>query len=194
VPPSATRRTAETNGHAGWVNVPVDAKDVTPRASLRLELPRHRAGAPSRRARPTRGFDALAAYRTTQCYAVVACTPGLTALLEFAVASNLLTVLPGPGILPLLARGVSSGRRVAVLSAFGAETGALVYVVATAVESAFELTCVAQILEQTQEQEELRSTRSLRRPRDRSRGHRARCPFAPFPFVWHSTTTEGGDA
>jgi threonine/homoserine/homoserine lactone efflux protein len=58
--------------------------------------------------------------------------PQLTTILAFGAAAGALILLPGPGMLLLLARGVGNGRRVAVFSALGVETGTAVYVGATA--------------------------------------------------------------
>ena len=59
--------------------------------------------------------------------------PALDTILVFAGATLALIAVPGPSNLFILARGVASGRRAAVASAFGIETGTLLYVVATAV-------------------------------------------------------------
>src|SRR5262245_7012153 len=53
-------------------------------------------------------------------------------LLLFALAALALILVPGPGILLLLARGVAFGKRAAVFSSLGLETGTGVCVVATA--------------------------------------------------------------
>jgi threonine/homoserine/homoserine lactone efflux protein len=53
-------------------------------------------------------------------------------LLVFTVASLALILVPGPGMLLVLARGVAFGRRAAVVSALGLETATGAYVAATA--------------------------------------------------------------
>jgi threonine/homoserine/homoserine lactone efflux protein len=58
--------------------------------------------------------------------------PATGTMLAFAAAALALITLPGPGMLLLLARGIGAGRRAAVFSAFGLETGTTVYVIATA--------------------------------------------------------------
>ena len=58
--------------------------------------------------------------------------PTSDTLLVFTVAALALILVPGPGILLLLARGVAFGRRAAVFSSLGLETGTSVYVAATA--------------------------------------------------------------
>jgi len=58
--------------------------------------------------------------------------PPADTLLAFTTAALALILLPGPGMLLLLARGVGDGRRAAGFSALGLETGTGVYVAATA--------------------------------------------------------------
>lgn len=58
--------------------------------------------------------------------------PTADTLLVFTFAALALILVPGPGILLLLARGVAFGRRAAVFSSLGLETGTSVYVAATA--------------------------------------------------------------
>lgn len=58
--------------------------------------------------------------------------PTTGTLLAFTVAALALILLPGPGMLLLLARGIGAGRRPAIFSALGLETGTAVYVAATA--------------------------------------------------------------
>lgn len=58
--------------------------------------------------------------------------PSTSTLIRFCATSIVLILLPGPGMLLLMARGVASGRRVAILSAFGVESGTVLYVCATA--------------------------------------------------------------
>lgn len=54
-------------------------------------------------------------------------------LLGFIVASLVVLVLPGPGVLYVVARSVGQGRRAGLLSAFGLSVGVLAHVVAAAV-------------------------------------------------------------
>ena len=58
--------------------------------------------------------------------------PTADTLLVFTFAALALILVPGPGILLLLARGVTFGRSAAVFSSLGLETGTSVYVAATA--------------------------------------------------------------
>ena len=58
--------------------------------------------------------------------------PTTNTLLAFTATALALILLPGPGMLLLLARGIGAGRRPAVFSALGLETGTAVYVAATA--------------------------------------------------------------
>ena len=58
--------------------------------------------------------------------------PALDTIVVFAGATIALIALPGPSNLFILARGVASGRRAAIASALGIETGTLLYVIATA--------------------------------------------------------------
>lgn len=58
--------------------------------------------------------------------------PAGTTLLLFAAAAAALVLVPGPNVLFLVARGISDGRRTAVLSAFGVETATAVFVLASA--------------------------------------------------------------
>jgi threonine/homoserine/homoserine lactone efflux protein len=51
-------------------------------------------------------------------------------LLTFAVAASLLIVVPGPNVLFIISRGIEQGRRAAVTSAMGVETGMLVHTAA----------------------------------------------------------------
>ena len=59
--------------------------------------------------------------------------PTTSTLLLFALASFALIVIPGPNMLYILTRGISEGRRSAVVSALGVETGLLVHIGAAAV-------------------------------------------------------------
>jgi threonine/homoserine/homoserine lactone efflux protein len=56
----------------------------------------------------------------------------VSTLLVFAAASAALVAIPGPNVLFLLARGVTGGRRVAVVSVLGVETATLCFVLAAA--------------------------------------------------------------
>lgn len=58
--------------------------------------------------------------------------PTADTLLVFTFAALALILVPGPGILLLLARGVAFGRRTAVFSSLGLETSTSLYVAATA--------------------------------------------------------------
>lgn len=58
--------------------------------------------------------------------------PTTDSLLLFTLAALALILVPGPGMLLLLARGLAFGRRAAVFSSLGLETGTGVYVAATA--------------------------------------------------------------
>lgn len=58
--------------------------------------------------------------------------PTTSTLLAFTATAVALILLPGPGMLLLLARGIGAGRRPAVFSALGLETGTAIYVAATA--------------------------------------------------------------
>jgi threonine/homoserine/homoserine lactone efflux protein len=58
--------------------------------------------------------------------------PGTDTLVVFTVTALALILVPGPGVLLLLARGVAFGRRAAVFSSLGLETGTCAYVAATA--------------------------------------------------------------
>jgi len=59
--------------------------------------------------------------------------PTLSTLALFALASFALVVIPGPNMLYILTRGISEGRRSAVVSALGVETGLVVHIGAAAV-------------------------------------------------------------
>jgi len=58
--------------------------------------------------------------------------PHGTTLLLFALATLLLTVSPGPGVLYVTARSLSQGRRAGFASMFGIEAGEVVWIVAAA--------------------------------------------------------------
>lgn len=58
--------------------------------------------------------------------------PTTANLIAFTLATLALVLLPGPGMLFLLARGVGRGRRDAVAAAFGVEAASLVFIAATA--------------------------------------------------------------
>src|SRR5437868_2434312 len=58
--------------------------------------------------------------------------PGLTTMLLFGLATFLLTVSPGPGILYVVARSLAQGRRAGFASMFGIETGEVVWLAAAA--------------------------------------------------------------
>lgn len=56
--------------------------------------------------------------------------PDLTTLVPFVVASAILVAIPGPAVLYIVSTGIGKGRRLAVASALGIETGGLVHVLA----------------------------------------------------------------
>lgn len=58
--------------------------------------------------------------------------PSLTTFLLFALATFLLTVSPGPGILYVTARAISQGRAAGFASMFGIESGEIVWIAAAA--------------------------------------------------------------
>lgn len=64
--------------------------------------------------------------------------PSTVTLLLFAAASVAVVAVPGPNVLFVLARGISGGRRAAVVSVLGVETATLCFVAA----AAFGLTAV----------------------------------------------------
>lgn len=59
--------------------------------------------------------------------------PSVSTLLTFMLAAAILVAIPGPAVVYIVNRGISQGRRAAVISALGIETGALVHVVAATV-------------------------------------------------------------
>ena len=59
--------------------------------------------------------------------------PSSTSLLGFIVASLVVLLLPGPGVLYVVARSVGQGYRAGLVSAFGLSVGAFVHVVAAAI-------------------------------------------------------------
>jgi threonine/homoserine/homoserine lactone efflux protein len=58
--------------------------------------------------------------------------PAVDRIVAFAAVAAVIMVIPGPSVLFVVSRGVSSGRRVALLTALGNEAGELVQVVAVA--------------------------------------------------------------
>ena len=58
--------------------------------------------------------------------------PLTTTLLLFALATFVLTVSPGPGVLYVTARSIAQGRAAGFVSAFGIESGEIIWLVATA--------------------------------------------------------------
>ncbi|CAN5330076.1 LysE family translocator [soil metagenome] len=56
-----------------------------------------------------------------------------TTLVPFVLASAILVLIPGPAVMYIVSTGVSRGRRAAIASVLGIETGAVVHVVAAAV-------------------------------------------------------------
>jgi len=59
--------------------------------------------------------------------------PTAGTLLAFSLAALVLIAVPGPNLIYIVARGVEQGRRAAVVSALGVETGSLVHVAAAAI-------------------------------------------------------------
>ena len=57
--------------------------------------------------------------------------PDGTLLLGFVVASLVVLLIPGPGVLYVVARSVGQGRRAGLTSVLGLSAGALVHVAAT---------------------------------------------------------------
>jgi len=58
--------------------------------------------------------------------------PGIRLLVVFALATLVLTVIPGPGVLYVVGRSVGGGRRSGFASMFGIETGEAVYIAGAA--------------------------------------------------------------
>ena len=56
--------------------------------------------------------------------------PSGTSLVAFTVAALVLLLLPGPGVLYIITRSLSQGRRAGLVSAMGLSAGAMVHVVA----------------------------------------------------------------
>ena len=56
--------------------------------------------------------------------------PTFPTLLTFAVAATLLIIVPGPNVLYIIARGIDQGRKAAVVSVLGVETGMLFHITA----------------------------------------------------------------
>lgn len=59
--------------------------------------------------------------------------PTVATLVAFSIASFVLVIVPGPNVLYILGRGMAQGRRAAVVSALGIETGALAHVLAAVI-------------------------------------------------------------
>ncbi len=59
--------------------------------------------------------------------------PGTTSLLGFITAALVVLLIPGPGVLYIVARSLSQGQRAGLVSVVGLSTGALVHVVAATV-------------------------------------------------------------
>src|SRR5881409_1920582 len=72
--------------------------------------------------------------------------PAVTTMLLFALATFLLTVSPGPGVLYVTARSVSQGRRAGFVSMFGIEAGELAWIAAAATGVAALLSASAEAL------------------------------------------------
>ena len=73
--------------------------------------------------------------------------PAVTTLLLFALATFLLTVSPGPGVLYVTARSLAQGRRAGFASMFGIELGEVVWIAAAATGVAALLSASAATLE-----------------------------------------------
>jgi len=54
--------------------------------------------------------------------------PTIPRLLTFAVAATLLIIVPGPNVIYIITRGIDQGRRAAIASALGVQTGMLVHI------------------------------------------------------------------
>lgn len=54
--------------------------------------------------------------------------PAIPTLLTFAVAATLLIIVPGPNVIYIITRGIDQGRRAAIASALGVETGMLFHI------------------------------------------------------------------
>lgn len=54
--------------------------------------------------------------------------PTIPTLLTFAVAAMLLIIVPGPNVIYIITRGIDQGRRAAVTSALGVDTGMLFHI------------------------------------------------------------------
>ena len=73
--------------------------------------------------------------------------PSLTTLSLFALATFLLTVSPGPGVLYVTTRSMSQGRRAGFASMFGIEAGEVVWLAAAATGVAALLSASTQALD-----------------------------------------------
>src|SRR2546428_10797419 len=71
----------------------------------------------------------------------------LTTVLLFALATFLLTVSPGPGVLYVTARSLAQGRRAGFASMFGIELGEVVWIAAAATGVAALLSASAATLD-----------------------------------------------
>ncbi|TMD36044.1 MAG: LysE family translocator [Chloroflexi bacterium] len=58
--------------------------------------------------------------------------PGVTTILLFGLATFILTISPGPGVLYVTARSLAQGRRAGFASMFGIEAGELMWIAAAA--------------------------------------------------------------
>lgn len=54
--------------------------------------------------------------------------PTISTLLTFAVAATLLIIVPGPNVIYIITRGIDQGRRAAIASALGVQTGMLFHI------------------------------------------------------------------
>ena len=54
--------------------------------------------------------------------------PTIPTLLTFAIAATLLIIVPGPNVIYIITRGIDQGRRAAIASAIGVDTGMLFHI------------------------------------------------------------------
>lgn len=54
--------------------------------------------------------------------------PTIPTIFTFAVAATLLIIVPGPNVIYIITRGIDQGRRAAIASALGVQTGMLVHI------------------------------------------------------------------
>jgi threonine/homoserine/homoserine lactone efflux protein len=56
--------------------------------------------------------------------------PAVPTLLTYAVAATLLIIVPGPNVIYIITRGIEQGRRAAIVSSLGVQTGMLFHIAA----------------------------------------------------------------